>query len=137
MFQYRNISWWYWLAMALLLAFGLSAWEPAFVWAIVLGAMQSVHFLLREGRPGAFPVQVRLAYLGLLLLGQWEPLQFIYWIQLAGTWAMVLFGYCPLARFLSLMPWNRTQRFSLSLLARTFLSPPVTGSILQGLPGRS
>jgi hypothetical protein len=39
-----------------------------------------------------------------------------------------------LARFLSLMPWNRRQSFTLSLLWRTFLSPPVRGNILQGLP---
>lgn len=137
LFQYRHISWWYWLAMALLLAFGLSVWNPAFVWAIALGVVQCIHFVLREGRLQAFPVQVRLAYVALLSLGQWEPFFFMYWIQLAGTSAMVLFGYCPLARFLSLMPWNRTQPFTFSLLALTCLSRPVRGNILQGLPAKS
>ncbi|HYP67235.1 MAG TPA: hypothetical protein VEP67_03170 [Thiobacillaceae bacterium] len=61
----------------------------------------------------------------------------MYWIQLAGTSAMVLFGYCPLARFLSLMPWNRTQPFTFSLLALTCLSQPVRSNILQGLPAKS
>jgi hypothetical protein len=95
---------------------------------------QAAHFLLREGRPSAFPVQVRVGYLGLLLAGQWDPLYFVYWVQLVGTTAMVAFDYCPLARALSLMPWNRQQPLSARLVLRTFLAPPVKGSILQGLP---
>ncbi|MCA1804518.1 MAG: hypothetical protein LC646_04035 [Xanthomonadaceae bacterium] len=69
-----------------------------------------------------------------LLAGQWGPLYFIYFIQIIGTTAMMLFDYCPLARFLSLMPWNRREPFSLDLLKRTVFSPPVRGNILQGLP---
>jgi hypothetical protein len=35
---------------------------------------------------------------------------------------------------LSLMPWNRKEPLSASLIKRTFLAPPVKGNILQGLP---
>ncbi|BAV34197.1 hypothetical protein SCL_1906 [Sulfuricaulis limicola] len=134
MFQYRHASWWYWLATVPLLIAGLSGRNEAFYWAMGLTVVQWIHFALRDRNAVSFPVQVRMGYLGLLLLGQWEPLYFIYYIQLIGTSAMVLFGYCPLARFMSLMPWNRSEPFSRSLVMRTILAPPTRGSILQGLP---
>jgi len=46
----------------------------------------------------------------------------------------LIFGYCTMARLVSLFPWNRTEAFSGRLLVRTFFSPPVRGNILQGLP---
>jgi hypothetical protein len=39
-----------------------------------------------------------------------------------------------MARVVSLLPWNRNEAFSFGLLKRTFLSAPVRGNILQGLP---
>lgn len=134
MFMSKHFSWWYWLGADLLLLYGLAGGAWGFAPVIVLCSVQALHFIARERSLAAFPVQVRLGYLGLLLFGLWEYGQFIYWIQLAGTTAMVLVDYCPLARFLSLMPWNRTRPFSWQLVARTFLSRPVKGSILQGLP---
>lgn len=131
---YRNKSlvWWYWLATDLLLVYGLLGGTWGFIPVIALAGVQAVHFLLRERRVSAFPVQVRLAYLGLLLFGQWEYGYFLYFIQLAGTSAMVLVNYCPLARFLSLLPWNRNQPLTWQLMLLTFLTPPVKGSI-QGV----
>jgi hypothetical protein len=130
----RDRGWWYWLVTDLTLVSALLGGPFGFAPVIGLTLVQAGHYLLRERRMNALPVQVRLGYLGLLLLGQWPPLSFIYWIQLAGTTAMVCFDYCPLARCLSLMPWNRRQPLTLSLVRRTFLSPPVRGNILQGLP---
>lgn len=131
---YRNKSlvWWYWLATDLLLVYGLLGGTWGYIPVIALAGVQAVHFLLRERRVSAFPVQVRLAYLGLLLFGQWEYGYFLYFIQLAGTSAMVLVNYCPLARFLSLLPWNRNQPLTWRLMLLTFLTPPVKGSI-QGV----
>jgi hypothetical protein len=70
----------------------------------------------------AFPVQLRLVYLAMLIAGLWGPLQWIHWMQLAGTTARVLIGYCLLARALWLAPWNRWQPLTLTLITRTFLS---------------
>jgi hypothetical protein len=47
--------------------------------------------------------------------------------------ALVVFGYCIMARFLSLMPWNRSVPFTMKLLARTFLTAPVIGRPDHGL----
>jgi hypothetical protein len=46
---------------------------------------------------------------------------------------MVLVGYCPLARALSLLPWNRSQPLSAALVRRTFVSAPVRGSIVDAI----
>ena len=129
----QDVKWWYWLVTAILLAAYVAGWRSAIFAVIALGAVQLVHFAVREGDLTAFPVQVRAAYLALLAAGLLPLLGFIHWVQLAGTWAMVLVGYCPLARALSLLPCNRRQPFSLALVRRTFLSPPVRGSIADAL----
>jgi hypothetical protein len=130
----NDIKWWYWLATALLLAAYLLVGRDAAIFAaIALTVVQLVHFAAREGDLAAFPLQVRAAYLALLAAGLYPPLFFIHWIQLFGTWAMVLVGYCPLARMLSLLPWNRRQPLSAALVRRTFLSPPVRGSITEAM----
>lgn len=130
-FEYTTIRWWYWLATVVLLTAGVSGWPTGFLLAIGLTVLQAVHFAIRERSMTAFPVQVRLAYLLLLLIALPERLQLIYWLPMIGTWVQVLFGYCTMARTVSLLPWNRNEAFSRGLLRRTFLSPPVRGSILQ------
>lgn len=131
MLEYTTIRWWYWLATVVLLTAGVSGWPAGFLLAIGLTVLQAIHFAIRERSITAFPVQVRVAYLVLLLIALPEKLQWIYWLPMLGTWAQVLFGYCTMARTVSLLPWNRSEPFSLGLLRRTFLSPPVRGSILK------
>lgn len=128
-----DLGWWYWLATVVVLAEGLLGWPLGFMPVIALGVLQSAHFLVREQSARALSVQVRVTYLGLLLTGLWAPLGFIHWLLLAGTIVIVLFDYCALARVLSLLPWNRHEALNLRLVARTFLTPPVKGSILQAL----
>ena len=121
MIEYKDISWWYWLVTACLLSTGLAGYPIGFILAISLTVVQIIHFTLRDHSVMAFPVQVRFWYLVLLLVALPGPLQLI-------------FGYCTMARCVSLLPWNRQERFSVNLLMRTFLSRPVRGNILQGLP---
>lgn len=118
----HDLGWWYWAVTAVLLGAGLFGW-PAGIWlAAALCLVQIGHVLRLTGDVTAFPVQVRAAYLGLLLSGLWGPLLWIHWMQFAGTTARILAGYCLLARILSLAPWNRRQPLSSGLLQRTFLS---------------
>lgn len=134
MLEYRALSWWYWLATVGFLTAGVSGWPMGFLLAIGLTVFQLIHFSIRERSITAFPIQVRVGYLLLLLVAFPEKLHLIYWIPTIGTWAQILFGYCTMARLVSLLPWNRKEGFSFSLLKRTFLCPPVAGNILQGLP---
>ncbi|MFZ5466687.1 MAG: hypothetical protein ACOZAP_04425 [Pseudomonadota bacterium] len=134
MIDHRDSSWWYWLATVLFLTAGVAGWPEGFLLAIGLTVIQIVHYGLQHGSLGAFPLQVRIGYLLLLLIALPEGLQWLFWVPTIGTWAQVLFGYCTMARFVSLMPWNRTEALSLGLLRRTFLSAPVRGSILRTAP---
>jgi len=130
--RFPDLAWWYWAAMGLLLA-GKAVLPAAAFAAVGLGVVQAVHFYAREERAGALPVQVRVAFLGLLLAGLWTPLAPIHWLMLGATLARVAFDYCLLARTLALMPWNRSQPLSLRLVRRAYLTPPAQGSILAAL----
>ena len=134
MILYREFSWWYWAVTSVLLIVGLAGWFEAFYLAIGISIIQVAHFRLRENSFTAFPVQVRLAYTALLLIALWGPMNWLFWVPTIGTPAQVLFGYCTLARCLSLLPWNRHVPLSWHLVWHTFVSPPVKGNVLQGLP---
>jgi hypothetical protein len=134
MIQFRDVSWWYWLASDVLLFLALAGRQEAYWLVCGLTLLQVCHFRLREGSFRAFPVQVRLAYGGILAFGAWPPTHGILWLPAIGTLAQVLFGYCLLARTLSLLPWNREAPLSPKLVRRTYLAPPTRGSILQGQP---
>lgn len=132
MIEYRALSWWYWLSIVLFLSAGVSGWATGFLFAIGIAGFQVIHFVIRKRSIFAFPVQVRLGFLLVLLLffALPENLRWLYWLPTIGTWTTVLFGYCPMARIVSLLPWNRKEAFSLNLLKQTFLSAPVRGNIL-------
>ena len=134
MIEYKDIGWWYWLVTVCLLTAGLAGWSEGFLYAIGLTVFQLIHFIIREKSLTAFPVQVRIGYLLLLVIALPEPLQWIFWIPTIGTWAQIIFGYCTMARLVSALPWNRKEAFTLALLTRTFISRPVRGNILQGQP---
>lgn len=133
----RDLGWWYWTLTAGLLAGGLTGWRPGLPLAMSLCTVQLVHVLLLTRHAAAFPVQVRAAYLALLAAGLWGPLQWVHWMQLIGTTARVVIGYCLLARVLSLAPWNRWQPLSRDLVHRTFLSlsaaGPPCGQVFRGM----
>ena len=132
MIEYKDIGWWYWLVTAPLLTLGVLGNELGFVLAIGLTIFQLIHIIIREKSISAFPVQVRFWYLLLLLVAFPGVMQWLYWIPCIGTWAQVVFGYCAMARVVSLLPWNKEEPFTLKLITSTFLSRPVRGSVQQG-----
>lgn len=134
MIDYQQINWWYWLATACLLTAGVAGYQVGFVLAIGLSAVQLIHFTMRERSITAFPVQVRFWVLIFVLAAFPEPMQVAYWVAVVGTWARSLFGYCVMARSVSLLSWNRRVPLSADLLKKTYLSRPVRGNIMQGLP---
>jgi hypothetical protein len=131
MAEFQSIGWWYWLMAAGLLTANAYGWTRAFPLAIGLTVFQVLYFTIRTRSIRSFPVQVRLGYLLLLLIAAPHECRFICWIPTIGTWVMVLFGYCAMARTISLAPWNRATPLSGTLFRRTFLSAPVRGSFLR------
>lgn len=134
MIEYKQFNWWHWLVIACCLTGGLAGYPAGFVMAIVFTVLQLALSCLRERSVTAFPVQVRFWYLLLLLVALPGPMRSIYWLPTIGTWALLIFGYCAMARCVSLLPWNRNRPLNLALLSDTFFSRPVRGNIQQGLP---
>ena len=130
----KNLVWWYWAVTTILLIGVVTGNTQSLQAVIALNVIQVIHFIFRDNSLTAFPVQVRITYLGLLFVAQAPFMFWIFWWQLIGTSAMVFFEYCFLARCLSLLPWNKKEAYTLDLVKRTFLSAPVKGNVLQGLP---
>jgi hypothetical protein len=131
----RDAGWWHWVLTLPLLAahvaLGPERSRPAFEAAAALCAAMAALAYWRTGDAAATAVQVRMGYLALLVLGLAPAAQWFHWVQLAGTSAMVAIGYCPLARMLSLAPWNRDEPLTAGLVRRTFMSRAAAGGILR------
>ena len=132
MIELKDMGWWYWLVTASLLTLGIAGNELGFLLAIGLTIFQLIHFIVREASITCFPVQVRFWYLMLLFVAWIDFMQWLYWVPTIGTWAQIIFGYCTMARLVSLFPWNREESFTFNLCKKTFFSKPVRGSVKQG-----
>ncbi len=130
----KEATWWTWLLIAGLLIAGLAGNPIMRQAAMALAVAQALVYLAAHRSVLHFPTQVRVAY-ALWMAASFVPeLTFMYWIQTAGTTALVLFGYCPLARMLLVFPWNRSVPLTWRRLATIAFHPPVRGSVLGGLP---
>jgi hypothetical protein len=122
--RFRDADTWYWALIALLLGGALSGCPLGLVPVLAVSLAQTLHALLRHGRPRAFAVQVRVSFLMLVLASLWVPLGLMHVMQMLAVLALLAFDYCPLARFLSLMPWNRPRRPGLRDVAEALVAPP-------------
>jgi hypothetical protein len=129
----KDIAWWYWLVSAVSLTAGVAGWHWGFCIVGTIATVQIVHFTVRTGSLTSFPVQIRLTYLAILIAAAPAAMQWMYWVPTMGTWALVTVGYCPLARMLSLMPWNRQGPLTLARVIFTITAPPEPGNVMHGL----
>jgi hypothetical protein len=85
-------------------------------------------FFLVHFRVAVFPAQVRIAYFVWVAIGTYVPYMVILmYITTIGLATNLFCNYCPLARMMYLLPWNREEVFSFGLVVRVFLTPPVMG----------
>lgn len=135
MSTHHDTSWWYWRGCAVLLAYGLF-WNPiGFCFAGILSMVHLAHYLWREKSLTAFTVQVRMLYLAILIVAAPQPMHALYVAPFIGTWAVVLYGYCFLARVLTLMPWNRTWAMTPAGAWAVMTMPPQQGSAFDAVAG--
>jgi hypothetical protein len=132
--NFTDWTWWVWSVTTALLFLGLTVNPMALRAAIVLTMVQTAVFVGRERSLVAFPVQLRLVYLALLLLCCLPAMHWLFWWPALGTLALITFGYCLLARVLYLLPWNSTERLSLGRLRRTFMSRPDPSRVAGSTP---
>lgn len=123
----------YWQLTALLLATHFVGWPAALPLALGLTAIQVLHFASVRRTARALDVQVRIGYLCLLMLGSFEYLWPIHLVQFVGVNAMLVADYCPLARLLVLLPWNRGVPLSAALVRQALCTPPLPGGIHRRL----
>uniref|UniRef100_A0A832M255 DUF4395 domain-containing protein n=1 Tax=Oscillatoriales cyanobacterium SpSt-402 TaxID=2282168 RepID=A0A832M255_9CYAN len=122
----QNRVWNLWFITWLGLIAGLFS-QQFYVYVVYFSTIHLVVFLLIERfKLISFPVQVRIAYLLWVVAGTYIPsLSILMIITTIGLATNLFFGYCPLARMLYLLPINRCEPFSLNLVKRVFLTPPV------------
>jgi hypothetical protein len=128
---FTDLSWWHWAITIPLLVVGLVGSPWAIALAAVLCCAVGGYFLYRVGKIRPYPVQVRIAYLGLLAIGSLPWMQWIHWVQLCGTTSMVSIGYCPLIRLLSLLPLNRDEPLKTSSIWYAFAKQPCIGGLVN------
>ncbi len=116
--------WWAWTFTTVLLVTGLCGYDSALTGAAVVTAVHGLIILARDRSLVAYSVQLRVAYLLLLLICYLPSTRWLYWLMVAGTFALIVFGYCFLTRVLSLLPWNSREAYTLDRLRRTFFSAP-------------
>jgi hypothetical protein len=125
-----DVSWWHWTLSIPLLVAHVSGVSWAILIAIALCCLVAIFYIVKLRKIRPFPVQVRLAYFVLLALGTLPGWQWLHLVQIVGTTTMVTVGYCPLARLLKLLPYNRTDALSANLLWRTMVGDPCIGGFV-------
>ncbi|MBD3609082.1 MAG: hypothetical protein HUJ30_00875, partial [Gammaproteobacteria bacterium] len=128
--------WAYWFMTVIFLAVSLLVFPEAIYLSMMMTVIHGIHFFLKQPEISAFPMQVRIGYLGFLALGQVPFLGWFYWIMLAGGMARLTTGYCLMARLTALMPWNRSQPMSWHLLGKIISAPSTSDILLQLTKGR-
>lgn len=116
---------------AIVLALLFAGWfdARAFIGVVGVSLVHAVLFLgLLRFRPMVFPAQLRIAFLAIVTLGTFVPgLRFLLAIATVGGSALLTVGYCPLARMLYLLPWNRTHALSPRQAWQTITTAPSPG----------
>jgi len=121
----KGLVWGLWSVTWIGLVGGLF-YSPLYHFVFFFTALHTLFFFfLFRFSLSPFPVQVRVAYLAWVGVGTYVPhMVLLLDITTIGLATNLFLEYCPLARLMSLMPWNREEPFSLNLVKRTFLSAP-------------
>jgi len=133
----KRLVWSLWFVTWIGLLAGLRR-PVAYEYVVFFSAAHAVVVLsLLRFRIAAFSAQVRVAYFLWVAAGTYLPgMTILLYITMIGLATNLFLGYCPLARLVYLLPWNRSEAFSAGLAARVFLTPPVVGPFRPAPPGR-
>jgi hypothetical protein len=76
---------------------------------LALCSLTTIYYAAMLRSVSAYRVQVRMGFMLIAGTALLPGMQWILWIPAVGTSAQVIVGYCPMARILDLMPWNRSE----------------------------
>ncbi len=131
--EIRSYKWWLWCVLSVLLIASLFLGHPFRQAAMIVAVLQAAFWFAQHRSLMHFPTQVRVAYVIWMAASFVPVLSVLYWIQTAGTTALILFSYCPLARMLLLFPFNRDVPLTFGRVIKIFFTPPTNGSVLSDL----
>lgn len=113
--QGRDVWRWYWVVTFFFILAALLGWAPGYRVVILISLLQLAHSLFVNGSIASFPVQIRLVYFGITLLGLLEGVRFLVFVLLlAGTFTVAFLGRCGIALVLKRMPWNAERELRLN-----------------------
>ena len=92
--------------------------------ALGLCAVSAAYYAAKLRQPGSYRVQIRIGFLVIAGMGAVPGFGTILWLPLLGTTSQLLFGICPMARSLDLMPWNREEALDWEGFAAILTRPP-------------
>jgi len=126
--QRKTIVWGFWFITWVGLMLGF-IYRDFYDYVVIFSTVHTLLFFFLFGfKIKAFPVQLRIAYLIWVAVGTYVPhLEILMYITTIGLASNLFVGYCPLARLMYLLPWNREEPFSINLLKRVVFTPPVQG----------
>lgn len=125
-----QLVWYIWFVTWLGLLGGIFLNNTYNEYVVNWSALHTLLFLiLFSFRVKEFPVQLRIAYVIWVYVGTYVyGCGVLMYITTVGLAANLFFNYCPLARMLYLLPWNRKEsNLTGELIYRVFFSPPVKG----------
>ena len=101
----KSLEWWFWAITLIAMIVGLKGMIEGFYAVISISFVQFIYFIAKSGLV-AFPTQVRVVYLLLVVIALFDPTRLLYWLLLVGTVMVTFFDRCFIARALARMPWN-------------------------------
>jgi hypothetical protein len=116
------------------LAAHFGGWTQGLPFVIGLNIVQVVHVLWVQRGVRALEAQIRLLFLGVILLGSLPSLGIILVLPMAGIGLLLVFDYCIAARLLALMPWNREAPLSWPFVRRVFARGAPAGAWTDACP---
>ena len=131
----KKVVWGLWFITFVGLVLGFF-YREFYEYVVFFSAAHVILFLfLFRFRLTAFPVQLRITYLIWIAVGTYVPhMVILMYITTIGLASNLFVGYCLLARMMYLLPWNREESFSFSLLKSVILTPPVPGRFKPASP---
>ncbi len=133
----KRIIWSLWFITWVALMIGFF-YRDFYDYVVVFTAVHLLLFLFFFGfQLKAFPVQLRIVYLIWVVVGTYVPhMVILMYITTIGLASNLFINYCPLARMMYLLPWNREEPLSFGLLKRVVLTPPMPGQFKPTSPAR-
>ena len=126
----KDLDWWQWAIVTLLLAAGVTGATWALPAALALCAVMAVGLWGHFGSLTPHAVQLRIASVLVLAVGSLPGMTPLLLVPLTGTLLRTVFGYCPMMRILAILPWNRSLALTRHEAGRILFSWPERGGIL-------